>query len=167
MEISASLSALESAIVEMVWHTAKQAHASQKPGLIGGTPFHSTKAAANGSRKVKRPHTLMYSSSESPSRFITVLRSTWQSAATSARTSHTGARLAGASEKREQGVDHRARLLARQEVAGVRDDVALGARREAGGMALGASRRAHPLRPALPDHRPDPDSPRPGPAAPR
>src|SRR5262249_11175115 len=152
MEISVSLSALESAMVEMVWHTAKQAHASQKPGLIAGTPFHSTKAAANGSRKVKRPHTLMYSSSECPSRFITVLRSTWQSAAASPGTSHTGARLAGAGEERAQGVDPRARLLARQEMAGVRDHVALGAGGEAGGMALGASRRTHPVVPAVQDH---------------
>src|SRR5262245_40347261 len=88
MEISASLSALESDMVEMIWHTAKLTQAGTNAGLMGGTPFHRTKSAAKGSRKVKRPHTLMYSSSEWPRRFITVLRSTWQSAATSARTNH-------------------------------------------------------------------------------
>jgi len=74
--------------VEMVWQTPKVKQARTNPGLMGGTPFHSTKSAANGSRKVKRPQTLMYSSSECPRRFITVFRSTWQSAATSARTNH-------------------------------------------------------------------------------
>src|SRR5262245_6593985 len=61
IEICESFSALDSAIVEIVWHTAKQAHAHTNPGRIGGTPCHSTNRAANGSRKVKRPQTLMYS----------------------------------------------------------------------------------------------------------
>ena len=70
------MSAFDSAMVEMVWHAAKARQAGTKPGLIGGTPRQATMAAANGSRKVNRPQTLMYSSRLSPRRFITVLRST-------------------------------------------------------------------------------------------
>src|SRR6266849_2467793 len=88
MEMGASLSAFDSAMVEMIWHTAKSRHAQTKPGLITGAPCQSTKSAAKGRRKVKRPQTAMYSSSSCPSRFITVLRSTWQRAAVSARASH-------------------------------------------------------------------------------
>src|SRR5215468_2156936 len=88
IEIGASVSALDSAIVEMIWHTAKSRHAHTKPGLIAGAPCQSTKRAAKGRRNVKRPHTAMYSSSSWPRRFITVLRSTWHSAAVSARTCH-------------------------------------------------------------------------------
>src|SRR5260370_15364064 len=88
MEMGASLSAFDSAMVEMIWHTAKSRHAQTKPGLITGAPCQSTKSAAKGRRKVKRPQTAMYSSSSCPNRFITVLRSTWQRAAVSARASH-------------------------------------------------------------------------------
>src|ERR1700736_4098429 len=117
-----------------------------------GTPFHSTKPAANGSRKVKRPHTLMYSSRECPSRFITVLRSTWHRAATSARTSHMGAGLARARQERRERVDHRARLLAGQEVPRVRHHAPLGALREAGEVRLRLLRAVAPVAPAVQDH---------------
>ena len=93
MEMGESLSALDSAMVEMIWHTAKRRQAQTKPGLIVGAPCQRTKSAANGSRKVKRPHTAMYSSSSWPRRFITVFRSTWQSAAVRARASHMRASL--------------------------------------------------------------------------
>src|ERR1700730_18900236 len=92
-----------------------------------GKPYQSTKAPANGSRKVKRPQTLMYSSSEAPRRFITVLRSTWQRAATSARRSHMAERSARPRQQREERLHHRAGLLARQEVARGRPHAALGA----------------------------------------
>jgi hypothetical protein len=88
MEMDESLSALDRAMVEMIWETAKRRHAHTKPGLMTGTPCHATKRAAKGRRKVNRPHTAMYSSSSCPKRFITVFRSTWQSAAVSARASH-------------------------------------------------------------------------------
>src|SRR5262249_15358405 len=88
MEIDESLSALDSAITEMIWQTAKRRHTQMKPGLMTGTPCQRTKRAAEGRRNVKRPHTAMYSSSSWPRRFITVLRITWHSAAVSARTSH-------------------------------------------------------------------------------
>src|SRR5678816_3732787 len=93
MEMGESLSALDSAMVEMIWHAAKRRHAQTKPGLIAGAPCQRTKSAANGSRKVKRPHTAMYSSSSWARRFITVFRSTWQRAAVSARASHMPASL--------------------------------------------------------------------------
>src|SRR3984893_7684498 len=102
-----------------------------------GTPFQSTKAAANGSRKVKRPQTLMYSSSECPRRFITVLGSTWQRAATSARTSHMRWRSARPRQEGEERLDHRAGLLARQEVAHVQLQSAVGGGRGAGRGAPG------------------------------
>ena len=76
IEMGASFSAFDSAIVEMIWQTAKDRHARTKPGWTTGAPFHSTNSAANGSRKVNRPHTAMYSSSSWPRRFITELRST-------------------------------------------------------------------------------------------
>src|SRR5215469_11616250 len=88
MEMGESLSALDSAITEMIWQTAKRKHTQTKPGLTTGTPCQRTKRAAKGRRNVKRPHTAMYSSSSWPSRFITVLRMTWHSAAVSARASH-------------------------------------------------------------------------------
>src|ERR1700731_2483865 len=88
MEMGESLSAFDSDIVEMIWHTAKRRQAHTKPGLINGTPCQRTKSAAKGRRKVKSPHTAMYSSSSWPRRFITVFRSTWQNAAVSARASH-------------------------------------------------------------------------------
>src|SRR5215510_4930560 len=88
MEMGESLSALDSAITEMIWQTAKRKHTQTKPGLTTGTPCQRTKRAAKGRRNVKRPHTAMYSSSSWPRRFITVLRSTWHSAAVSARTCH-------------------------------------------------------------------------------
>src|ERR1700693_3975301 len=88
IEMGESLSAFDSAIVEMIWQTAKRRQAQTKPGLITGAPCQRTKSAAKGKRKVKRPHTAMYSSSSWPRRFITVFRSTWQSAAVSARASH-------------------------------------------------------------------------------
>ena len=100
MEMGESLSALDSAMVEMIWHTAKSRQAQTKPGLIAGAPCQRTKSAANGSRKVKRPHTAMYSSSSWPRRFITVFRSTWQSAAVSARASHMRASLHGLQDQR-------------------------------------------------------------------
>src|SRR5215467_10858826 len=83
-----SFSALESAITEMIWLTAKSRHTHTKPGWMTGTPCHRTKRPAKGRRNVKRPHTAMYSSSSWPRRFITVLRITWHSAAISARASH-------------------------------------------------------------------------------
>src|SRR5215471_10353502 len=83
-----SFSALESAITEMIWLTAKSRHTHTKPGWTTGTPCHRTKRPAKGRRNVKRPHTAMYSSSSWPRRFITVLRITWHSAAISARASH-------------------------------------------------------------------------------
>src|SRR6266498_2346207 len=73
MERGESLSALDRAMVEMIWQT--------------------TKSAAKGRRNVNRPHTAMYSSSSCPRRFITVFRSTWQSAAVSARATHMRASL--------------------------------------------------------------------------
>src|SRR5215831_3263573 len=88
MEMGESLSALDSAITEMIWQTAKRKHTQTKPGLTTGTPCQRTKSAAKGRRNVKRPHTAMYSSSSWPRRFITVFRSTWHSAAVSARTCH-------------------------------------------------------------------------------
>src|SRR6185295_8541237 len=104
MEMGESLSALDSAMVEMIWHTAKSRQAQTKPGLIAGAPCQSTKSAANGSRKVKRPHTAMYSSSSWPRRFITVFRSTWQSAAVSARASHMRASLHREVQGRAEGL---------------------------------------------------------------
>src|SRR5689334_8496262 len=117
-----------------------------------GTPLQSTKPAANGSRKVKRPHTLMYSSRECPSRFITVLRSTWHSAATSARTNHMGGGLARARQERRERVDHRAGLLAGQEVPRVRHHVPLGALREAGEVRLRLLRAVDAVVPPVQDH---------------
>ena len=63
MEIGESLSAFDSAMTEMIWQTAKRRQAHTNPGLIWGGPCHRTNSAAKGSRKVKRPHTAMYSSS--------------------------------------------------------------------------------------------------------
>src|SRR5262245_11101457 len=83
-----SFSALESAITEMIWLTAKSRHTHTKPGWMTVTPCHRTKKPAKGRGNVKRPHTAMYWSSSWPRRFITVLRITWHSAAVSARTSH-------------------------------------------------------------------------------
>src|SRR5215471_13561875 len=83
-----SFSALESAITEMIWLTAKSRHTHTKPGWMMGMPCQKTKRPAKGRRNVKRPHTAMYSSSSWPRRFITVLRITWHSAAVSARASH-------------------------------------------------------------------------------
>src|SRR5215472_13466078 len=88
MEMGESLSALDSAITEMIWQTAKRRHAQTKPGLMTGTPCQRTKSTAKGRRNVKRPHTAMYSSSSWPRRFITALRITWHSAAVSARACH-------------------------------------------------------------------------------
>ena len=90
-EICDSLSAFESASVDSVWHTPNAAHQPKKPGLSSGQPLSTQATKANGRRKVKRPQTLMYSSSAWPRRFMVVLRSTWNSAATRDRASHMGA----------------------------------------------------------------------------
>src|SRR5207245_1523382 len=87
-EISEAFSALESASVEMVCDTPKTAHHVKNPGRIAGQPRTRQVPSANGRRNVNRPHTLMYSSSACPSRFIAVLRRTWKSAAASASRSH-------------------------------------------------------------------------------
>ena len=87
-EISESLSAFDRASVDSVWQTPNTAHQATKPGLSTGKPPSRQPPSANGSRKVKRPQTLMYSSSACPRRFMAVLRSTWNSAAAIARTSH-------------------------------------------------------------------------------
>src|SRR3989454_124996 len=90
-EISASLSALESASVESVWQTPNARHQAKNPGWSAGQLVRNAVARANGRRKVKRPQTLMYSSRAWPRRFMAVLRSTWNSAAASARASHMAA----------------------------------------------------------------------------
>src|SRR3989454_11005405 len=90
-EISASLSALESASVESVWQTPNARQQAKNPGWSAGQLVRSVAARANGRRKVKRPQTLMYSSRAWPKRFMAVLRSTWNSAAASARASHMAA----------------------------------------------------------------------------
>src|SRR3989441_12349271 len=89
--MSASLSALESASVESVWQTPNARHQVKNPGWSAGQLVRNAVARANGRRKVKRPQTLMYSSSAWPRRFMAVLRSTWNSAAASARASHMAA----------------------------------------------------------------------------
>src|SRR5262249_22572811 len=88
MEMGESLSALDSAITEMIWQTANMRHHQTRPGWRRGTPCQRTKRTAKGRRNVKRPHTAMYSSSSWPRRFITALRITWHSAAVSARACH-------------------------------------------------------------------------------
>jgi len=75
-EIADSLSAFERARVESVWQTPNARHQAKKPGLSSGQPLSTQATKANGRRKVKRPQTLMYSSSACPRRFMTVLRST-------------------------------------------------------------------------------------------
>src|SRR3989454_5333139 len=90
-EISASLSALESASVESVWQTPNARHQAKNPGWSAGQLVRTAVASAHGRRKAKRPQTLMYSSSAWPRRFMAVLRSTWNSAAASARASHMAA----------------------------------------------------------------------------
>ncbi len=75
-EISASLSAFDSASVESVWQTPKARHQAKNPGWSAGQPVRAHVTSAKGSRTVKRPQTLMYSSSAWPSRFMAVLRST-------------------------------------------------------------------------------------------
>src|SRR2546422_486262 len=87
-EICESLRAFESARVERVWQTPKSRHQTKKPGLSSGQPLATQAMKANGRRNVKRPQTLMYSSSEWPRRFIVVLRRTWNRAAASDRRSH-------------------------------------------------------------------------------
>src|SRR3989442_2168591 len=89
--MSASLSALESASVESVWQTPNARHQVKNPGCRAGQLVRNAVARANGRRKVKRPQTLMYSSRAWPRRFMAVLRSTWNSAAASARASHMAA----------------------------------------------------------------------------
>src|SRR2546427_4474171 len=89
--MSASLSALESASVESVWQTPNARHQVKNPGWSAGQLVRNAVASANGRRKVKRPQTLMYSSRAWPRRFMAVLRSTWNSAAASARASHMAA----------------------------------------------------------------------------
>src|SRR2546427_4081424 len=89
--MSASLSALESASVESVWQTRNARHQVKNPGWSAGQLVRNAVARANGRRKVKRPQTLMYSSRAWPNRFMAVLRSTWNSAAASARASHMAA----------------------------------------------------------------------------
>src|SRR5258705_9856735 len=95
MEMDESLSALDRAMVEMIWDTAKRRHAHTKPGLMTGTPCQATKRAAKGRRNGNRPHTAMYSSSSCPKRFITVFRNTWQSAPVGPRASHIRGGLNG------------------------------------------------------------------------
>src|SRR4030095_1555436 len=90
-EICESLSALESARVDSVWQLPKTTHQPKKPGFSVGKPLSAQPSSANGSRNVKRPQTLMYSSSAWPRRFMAVWRSTWNSAAASARAIHMGA----------------------------------------------------------------------------
>src|SRR3989454_2351306 len=90
-EISASLSALESASVESVWQMPNARHQAKNSGWSAGQLVRNAVARANGRRKVKRPQTLMYSSRAWPRRFMAVLRSTWNSAAASARASHMAA----------------------------------------------------------------------------
>src|SRR2546426_1425796 len=85
--MSASLSALESASVESVWQMPNARHQAKNPGWSAGQLVRSVVARANGRRKVKRPQTLMYSSRAWPRRFMAVLRSTWNSAAATARAS--------------------------------------------------------------------------------
>src|SRR3989449_11122041 len=87
-EISDSLSAFERASVESVWQTPNTRHQPKKPGLSSGQPLTTQAMNANGRRNVKRPQTLMYSSSEWPRRFIAVLRRTWNRAAASDRRTH-------------------------------------------------------------------------------
>ncbi|PYN13486.1 MAG: hypothetical protein DME05_18510 [Candidatus Rokuibacteriota bacterium] len=89
-EISESLSAFESARVDAVWHAPKARHHGTKLGAKVGQPLHRQATKANGRRKVKRPQTLMYSSSAWPKRFIAVLRSAWNNAAARDRTIHMG-----------------------------------------------------------------------------
>src|SRR2546425_1456437 len=89
--MSASLSALESASVESVGQTPNARHQVKNPGWSAGQLVRNAVARANGRRKVKRPQTLMYSSSAWPRRFMAVLRSTWNSAAASARGSQMAA----------------------------------------------------------------------------
>src|SRR3989441_3897674 len=90
-EMSASLSALESASVESVWQTPNARHQAKNPGWSAGQLVRSVAARANGRRKGKRPQTLMYSSRAWPNRFMAVLRRTWNSAAARARASHMAA----------------------------------------------------------------------------
>src|SRR3989441_8982028 len=99
-EISDSLSAFERASVESVWQTPNTRHQPKKPGLSSGQPLTTQAMNANGRRNVKRPQTLMYSSSAWPRRFIVVLRSTWNSAAARARTSHMATILSRAQSNR-------------------------------------------------------------------
>src|SRR2546425_509999 len=87
-EICESFRAFESARVESVWQTPKSRHQTKKPGLSSGQPLATQAMKANGRRNVKRPQTLMYSSSEWPRRFIVVLRRTWNRAAASDRRTH-------------------------------------------------------------------------------
>src|SRR3989441_9093912 len=109
-EMSASLSALESASVESVGQTPNARHQVKNPGCRAGQLVRNAVARANGRRKVKRPQTLMYSSRAWPRRFMAVLRSTWNSAAASARASHMAAivsqgsgRTAGGGSGEERG----------------------------------------------------------------
>src|SRR2546426_4449893 len=90
-EMSASLSALESASVESVWQTPNARHQVKNPGCRAGQLVRNAVARANGRRKVNRPQPLMYSSRAWPRRFMAVLRSTWNSAAASARAGHMAA----------------------------------------------------------------------------
>src|SRR2546430_7089555 len=106
-EISASLSALERASVESVWQTPKAAHQATNPGLRTGQLVRSAAARANGRRKVKRPQTLMYSSSACPRRFMAVFRGTWNSAAAHARASHMRAIVEPGAEEQGRGGDRR------------------------------------------------------------
>ena len=96
MEIAPSLRALDRARVEMVWHAPKARHQAKNPGWSAGQPPTRHAASAKGSRKLKRPQTLMYSSRAWPRRFMAVLRRTWNSAAARARAIHMVSRVAPA-----------------------------------------------------------------------
>src|SRR5207244_10665167 len=87
-EICESFRAFERARGECVGQRPKSRHQTKKPGLSSGQPLATQAMKANGRRNVKRPQTLMYSSSEWPRRFIVVLRRTWNRAAASDRRSH-------------------------------------------------------------------------------
>src|ERR671937_1138560 len=101
-EICESLSALDSASVEMVCETPKSTHQSRNPGFRTGHPLARQKSSAKGRRNVNRPQTLMYSSRAWPRRFMAVLRRTLKSAEASARITHTAA------SRHERDLDRRA-----------------------------------------------------------
>src|SRR5688500_6239510 len=68
---------------------------------MAGIPPSTMPTSANGSRNVNRPQTLMYSSRECPSPFITALRRPWTCAAATASALHTG----GSGSSAEHGRD--------------------------------------------------------------